>query len=103
MFGQNWGDITQYHPLVHALYFILVITSAMCLMSPIYLCISCLSALLCASRLTQIRARYFFILLPAALINPAFNHRGATILCYLPSGNPLTLESILYGLATAAM
>ena len=39
----------------------------------------------------------------AALINPAFNHEGATLLTYLPSGNPLTLESILYGLAAAAM
>jgi len=39
----------------------------------------------------------------AAIINPAFNHEGATILAYLPSGNPLTLESILYGLASAVM
>ncbi|MDR1440433.1 MAG: energy-coupling factor transporter transmembrane protein EcfT [Clostridiales bacterium] len=39
----------------------------------------------------------------AALLNPAFNHRGATILEYLPSGNPLTLESILYGAAASAM
>ena len=28
---------------------------------------------------------------------------GATILAYLPSGNPLTLESIAYGFAAAAM
>jgi len=39
----------------------------------------------------------------AALVNPAFNHEGATILTYLPSGNPLTLESMLYGLASAAL
>jgi energy-coupling factor transport system permease protein len=39
----------------------------------------------------------------AALINPAFNHQGATILAYLPSGNPLTLESILYGVAAACV
>ena len=37
------------------------------------------------------------VLLLAALVNPAFNHAGVTILIYLPSGNPLTLESILYG------
>ena len=41
--------------------------------------------------------------LMAALINPAFNHEGATLLAYLPSGNPLTLESIAYGFAAAAM
>lgn len=39
----------------------------------------------------------------AALVNPAFNHEGATILTYLPSGNPLTLESMLYGVAAAVM
>ena len=35
--------------------------------------------------------------------NLAFNHEGATILAYLPSGNPLTLESIVYGLSAAVM
>jgi energy-coupling factor transport system permease protein len=39
----------------------------------------------------------------AAPINPAFNHEGGTILTYLPGGNPLTLESITYGIAAAAM
>ena len=43
------------------------------------------------------------MMLIAAVTNPAFNHEGATILTYLPSGNPLTLESILYGLAAAVM
>ena len=37
------------------------------------------------------------------VVNPAFNHEGATILTYLPSGNPLTLESMLYGAAAAVM
>ena len=39
----------------------------------------------------------------AALVNPAFNHEGATILTYLPSGNPLTMESMFYGVAAAVM
>lgn len=43
------------------------------------------------------------MLLMAAIVNPAFNHEGATLLIYLPTGNPLTLESIWYGLAAAAM
>lgn len=38
-----------------------------------------------------------------ALINPAFNHEGVTILIYLENGNPLTLESIVYGIAAATM
>ncbi|WP_235550516.1 energy-coupling factor transporter transmembrane component T [Paenibacillus sp. Soil750] len=42
-------------------------------------------------------------LILTALINPAFNHEGVTILTYLHNGNPLTLESITYGLAAATM
>ena len=43
------------------------------------------------------------MMLMAAVFNPAFNHEGVTILAYLPSDNPLTLESILYGVAAAVM
>lgn len=43
------------------------------------------------------------MLILMALINPAFNHEGITILKYLPSGNPLTLESIIYGMSAATM
>ena len=43
------------------------------------------------------------LILFTALINPAFNHDGATILSYLPDGNPLTLESIIYGVCAAVM
>ena len=38
-----------------------------------------------------------------ALVNPDFNHRGVTILAYLPSGNPLTLESIWFGFIASGM
>ena len=43
------------------------------------------------------------MMLMAAIINPIFNHEGMTILTYLPSGNPLTLESMVYGLCSALM
>jgi energy-coupling factor transport system permease protein len=38
-----------------------------------------------------------------AIINPAFNHQGVTILAYLPSGNPLTAESVFFGLIASGM
>ena len=38
-----------------------------------------------------------------AFVNPAFNHEGKTMLLYFPNGNPLTLESILYGFSAGAM
>ena len=43
------------------------------------------------------------LMLISALINPAFNHEGVTVIAYLPSGNPLTLESVLYGIVAASM
>jgi energy-coupling factor transport system permease protein len=43
------------------------------------------------------------VLIMTALINPLFNHEGITILMYLPDGNPLTLESVVYGGAAALM
>ena len=70
-------------------------------MHPVSLGISLGSALAYAVYLRGRKAIRFSLvfMLPmmamAALINPAFNHEGATLLTYLPSGNPLTLESIL--------
>jgi len=43
------------------------------------------------------------VMLLTAFINPAFSHEGVTILLYFPTGNPLTLESILYGLSAGMM
>jgi len=43
------------------------------------------------------------MMIAMSLINPVFNHKGVTTISYLPSGNPLTLESIYYGFAAAIM
>jgi len=43
------------------------------------------------------------MLIITALLNPAFNHQGATILAYFPNGNPLTLESVLFGISASTM
>lgn len=81
----------------------------MFIMHPAYLAITLLSAVLYSVRLRgarAVRSAVGFVLpvtLMAAIINPLFNHEGATILAYLPGGNPLTLESIAYGAAAAVM
>ena len=78
-------------------------------MHPVSLIVSLTSALTYAIYLNGQKAVRFSLaaLLPmmlmAALVNPIFNHEGMTILTYLPTGNPLTLESIAYGLASALM
>ena len=104
------GDaFSRYHPLVNFLFFALVLAYSMVLMHPVCLAVSLPGALVYAGELGGRRAlaghlKFALpVLLLAAIVNPAFNHAGITILTYLPSGNPLTLESILYGLAAGAM
>lgn len=43
------------------------------------------------------------LLLFTALLNPLFNHRGATVLFQLPNGSSITLEAVAYGGAAAGM
>ena len=106
---RNLDTFSSYHPTINFLYYALVLLFSMCLMHPVYLVISLTGALAYDISLKGRKAVRFAAmgLLPmavlAALVNPAFNHEGATILAYLPSGNPLTLESMCYGVAAAVM
>ena len=94
--------------MINFLYFGLVLVFTMFFMHPACLVISLASAAAYNIYLNGRKAVRFQLLyllpmmLMTAIVNPAFNHEGATLLVYLPSGNPLTLESIVYG-ATAAM
>lgn len=97
------------HPATSFLYFFAVIGFSMVFNNPICIGISLIFAVFSAAVFGGRKTVKSFLLylLPlflfAALINPAFNHEGITILCYLPGGNPLTLESVLYGFGAAAM
>lgn len=102
-------SFSTYHPIINIAYFALVIAFTMFVMHPVFLAISCLSGF----------AYYFYLkgkkafktalcmMLPvfliSAAVNPLFNHKGVTLLMYFSTGNPLTLESILYGLASGAL
>lgn len=105
----NVNEFSNFHPFVNLLYFILVIGFSMFFMNPVFLLISIIAGAAYSIVLKGGRAVRFnlIVLLPIILItmllNPAFNHNGTTILLYLPSGNPLTLESILYGVAAGTM
>lgn len=100
---------SNYHPLVNFLYFGLIFAFSMIFMHPICLAISIVCAFIYSIILKGKKAVKFnlIFLLPSmlitALINPAFNHEGATIITYLHTGNPLTLESIAYGIAASCM
>ena len=100
---------STYHPVVNFLFFAEVLGFSMFLLHPLCLVISLLCAVGYALCLNGKKALGFCLkgILPmmvfTAILNPMFSHEGITILTYLPSGNPLTLESILYGLAAAGM
>ncbi len=99
----------QYHPLVNFLYFTLVLIFSMVLRHPLAQGVSLLCACIYAVQAEGQRAVLFClkwclpVFLLTALFNPAFSHEGVTILLYLPTGNPLTLESILYGVSAGVL
>ncbi len=103
------NEFSKYHPIVNFAYFLVVIGFSMVFMHPITLAISLLVGFIYSVMLNGKKAVKFNLLymiplvLITATINPVFNHEGMTILTFLPSGNPLTLESIVYGIAAAVM
>lgn len=102
-------SFATFHPIVNFVYFVAILLFSMVFMHPIFQVIALISAVVYSVMLKGKRAITFNLLymLPLLLLmaamNPAFNHAGVTILFYLQSGNPITLESILYGVAAACM
>lgn len=99
-----------YHPLVNFLFFAWVIIASAFFVHPVLLGISLVSAFIYQWILQGFKKTFksfMFISLPMLLlvfiINPMFSHYGVTVLFYLQNGNPVTLESIVYGLALGLM
>ena len=103
------NEFKNYHPIVNLMYFIVVIIFACIFLHPVALAISLFVSFAYSTvlkgRHTLVRSVVHTVpmLIIMALINPAFNHQGVTIITYLPGGNPLTAESILYGFSAATM
>ena len=100
---------SECHPAVNFLFFALVLIFSAVFQHPVMLFLSLASALAYVALLAgggnllgKIRG-FLPLALLAALINVLFSHRGATILAYFPSGNPLTLESLVCGALSAGM
>ena len=99
----NFGT---YHPIINFVYFVFVIGCSMFLRHPVFLGISCVSGFIYYIYLKGKKAfkTALWLMIPvfliSALVNPLFNHEGVTLLFYFRTGNPLTLESIVYGLAS---
>lgn len=103
------NEFKTYHPIVNFIYYLFVIGFSMFLMHPSFLVISLICAIWYSFFLKGKKAMLNNIILVipmmlcAAIINPAFNHEGVTIITYLPNGNPITAESVIYGGASATM
>ncbi len=96
------------NPIVAFVFFAFALIMPMLLMHPVLTGISFFAALVW---LFLLRGKKAFgpllkfvlpVMLLTAILNPIFNHGGVTILFYFRY-NPITLESILYGAASALM
>ncbi len=101
-------EFERFHPIVNLVYFALVMGMTMFWMHPIFLACSLLASFTYLWVIEGKNAGIFLIkLLPLALIailiNALFHHRGSTILGYFQNGNPLTLESIVFGASASMM
>ena len=98
-----------YHPVVNFCYFLFIIGFAMLLMHPVCLLISlacgtCYAVILSGRRAVTFQLVYLLpLFLLSACLTPAFYHAGVTVIAYLPTGNPLTLESVIYGACAAIL
>ena len=107
--GVKRDTFSSFHPIVGLLFFVLVLGFTMFFMHPVCLGISLVCALAYSARLEGGRTlvgqmRYMLpLLLFTALLNPLFNHQGATVLFQLPNGSSITLEAVAYGGAAAGM
>lgn len=103
------GEFSRFHPLVNFTYFAFVFVFSMILTHPVSQAVSLICAVACGISFCGKKGILFSlkyslpVLLLTMIINPAFSHAGVTILTYLPTGNPLTLESILYGISSGCM
>ncbi len=100
---------SQLHPAVNFSWFALVIIFSMAVGHPVAQLIGLAGAIAYSWQLLGPRGLKSLVkfCLPLAvftmLLNPLFNHQGATPLFALPGGSPVTLESLLYGLSAGGM
>ena len=105
----NKDAFSGFHPAVNLAFFVAALGMTMFIQQPVYLLISFVSG--CAYLLylqgkkgMLLQVGYLVpILIMMAIMNPMFNHEGVTVLWYLPNDNPITLEAICFGLASAVM
>lgn len=99
--------LEQMHPAVAALYFASVTLITMFSAEPLFSLLALPGAVMYFALVKgriSFKSTGFYILMFVliAITNPLFSHKGVTVLFFL-NNNPVTLESVLYGVNTALM
>jgi len=97
----------DYNPIAIFIYYAAIISLSMITMNPIIILLSAVGAFVTffiRNKLSGVSSHLFFLLMFAVtvIINPIFNHNGVTVLIVV-NDNPITLEAILYGVASGLM
>lgn len=98
---------SSYHPIVSFLYFTIIIIVSMIFMHPVFVVISLITSIIYSFILNKNKAKQLtlfgiFMAITICIANGLFVHRGVTVLFFF-RGNPITLESILYGALSGFM
>lgn len=101
-------EFARFHPLVNLIFFVVVLGITTFQMQLGLVIISVVSALVYFFYLKKSSGMGYLMVVMgvfviSSCINPVFSHRGNTLLFYLFTGNPVTLESIIYGMVSATI
>lgn len=97
------------HPLTQLLFFASVLGFTMSGMHPVMLAVSLCGAFgyiiysFGAKGIISVLRFTIPVSVMVFIFNPLFSHEGITVLTYLPDGNPLTMESVIFGAAAALL
>lgn len=103
------NQFERWHPLTQLVYFALVFGISVFVMHPVITGISFAASvalgIIIDSRvfMKMLFCLYIPAIIIGIIINPLFSHEGISILWYFPDGNPLTAESIIYGVMAGIM
>jgi len=101
-------EFGAFHPITTIIFFFAVIAFSTFWMQAGMIAVSFLCATVYYFAIKRAAGLKYFAMvlvsmLIASMINPLFSHRGKTALFYLPTGNPVTLESIIFGLCAGVI
>lgn len=100
-------EFGNFHPITNLIYFAVSIMIPILFMHTVIIAVSfvCATVYYYAIRRGTVKAYLGIVavMVLSSLVNPLFSHRGKTILFYFPTGNAMTLESLVYGLTTGVM